>query len=62
MATCLFCHPGVLRIIAAVTQGEVLKNIFRIVAWELPVYNRPGHPAFRASGLCDPLRVVAGSR
>ena len=29
MATCLFCHQEALRIITAITQAEVIKNILR---------------------------------
>jgi len=31
MATCPFCHQGTLRIIAAMTQGEVIRKILRHV-------------------------------
>ena len=31
LATCPFCHQGTLRIIAAITQGEVIRKILRHV-------------------------------
>jgi len=70
MARCPFCQQGSLRIIAAITQGEVIRKILRHLklAADPPRSHRrvsarkpsPGPPPDRAWDVADPSRV-AGS-